>query len=75
MTSNFETVNRHVEHVDLKTLQAHDRATAQANLCGIWAASKPVIMYLAAFPFFPARWTAVLKQFAATLDLICPPGP
>lgn len=75
MTMKFEQVQKHVEAVDLKALEARDKAMAQANLCGIWQAARPVISLLSSIPFLPAKWTALIKQFSATLDMICPVGP
>jgi hypothetical protein len=50
-------------------------ATA-ANFCTIWNTVKPLVMFVAALPFF-ARWTAWVQALATAADAICaaPPAP
>lgn len=48
------------------------RQAALDNICPIWKAARPIVGLLASLPFFPAKWQGIVKQFVATMDLICP---
>lgn len=71
----FEQVHAHVEQADLEQFKATDKATATANICGIWGIAKPVVAFLGGFPLLPAKWRSVVQQLSTTIDLLCAAPP
>jgi hypothetical protein len=67
---DFEAVDQHV--TSFAPLPQVNAANPAAQLCVYYKAAKPIIVLVAAFPFFPAKWKSVLAGFTAVLDLMCP---
>jgi len=70
---SFETINAHVSGLDLSEVTA-PAATAQTGadraqrLMTAYTAARPILVAVAAIPFIPANWRAVVTVFVVTLD-------
>jgi hypothetical protein len=78
-TDTFEDVDAHVTDVNLARLIAHGKVSASADVktrhaqvCEAFHAVRPILAAVAAIPFFPPRWRAVVTAFMAVLDGVCP---
>lgn len=75
---SFDAVNDHVNALPLAL--SGERAAAagltleqqRGGLCESYHAARPVLAALAAIPFIPARWRAVVSNFLGVLDTLCP---
>jgi hypothetical protein len=72
---SFESINAHIASFDLSELTAPTAVQATAGdrvqkLITSYAAVRPILAAVAAIPFIPANWRAVLTAFVITLDQV-----
>ena len=72
---SFESINAHIAGLDLSELTAPAAVqTTPGNrvqqLITSYAAVRPILAAVAAIPFIPANWRAVLTAFVVTLDQV-----
>jgi len=72
---SFEAINTHINSIDLAEVTAltaapqtaADRAT---RLMTAYTAARPILVAVAAIPFIPANWRAIVTVLVATLDQV-----
>jgi len=70
---SFETIDAHVNKLDLTEVTAPTAAAKTLvdrvqSLTTAYTAARPILVAVAAIPFIPANWRAVVTVFVVTLD-------
>jgi len=70
---SFETINAHVNAVDIAGVTAppaaqQTPANRAQRLVTNYAAARPILVAVAAIPFIPANWRAVITALVVMLD-------
>ena len=76
----FEDVEKHVQGVDLASLQAGGAhhpgaakgAAALPNICPAYKAVRPILVLVSNVVLIPQKWRDVIKAFVGVMDAICP---
>ena len=83
---NFESVNEHIEAVDLSALEldgkiysavadaAAETTQAISGFCEAYQTVRPILKIISQFPFLPKKWRVVVEKFISIADLLCPQG-
>jgi hypothetical protein len=72
---SFEAINAHVNDIDLAELTARTAvpqtgADRAQRLVIAYTAARPILAAVAAMPFIPATWRAVVTALVVTLDQV-----
>ncbi|MEA2327058.1 MAG: hypothetical protein QOE68_2017 [Thermoanaerobaculia bacterium] len=72
---SFEAINAHVKNIDLAEVTAptaapQTPAEREQRLTNAYTAARPILVALAAMPFIPATWRAIVTTFVVALDQI-----
>jgi len=72
---SFEAINAHVNNIDLAAVAASTAAPQTAadraqRLLTAYTAARPILVAVAAIPFIPANWRAIVSVLVATLDQV-----
>ena len=70
---SFETINAHVNAVDIAGVTApaasqQTPANRTQRLTTNYAAARPILVAVAAIPFIPANWRAIITALVVMLD-------
>ena len=83
-SDEFETVNKHMDAVDLAMFDEGGVAYATAEsissnplsalprICESYKAIRPFLALMSNLPLIPRKWKEVIKKFMSVADLICP---
>jgi uncharacterized membrane protein len=72
---SFEAINAHVNSIDLAEVTAPTAAPQTAadraqRLMTAYTAARPILVAVAAIPFIPANWRAIVSVLVVTLDQV-----
>jgi hypothetical protein len=70
----FDEINQHIAQYKLGDTPK-TREEAQLQICPIYQATRPLLQVIATIPWLPSSWTALIKVFVETMDILCPPTP
>jgi len=66
---SFETINAHVNSHDLSAVTAQRTPADRARrLITNYIAARPILVAVAATPFIPAKWRALIRALVVMLD-------
>jgi len=87
MTWTFEAVESHVAKVRVAALKARvvraklgaaafraDPGSPLSELCEVWTAVRPIVVWLSNLSLIPPKWRELLKILLGRIGLHCAPG-
>lgn len=72
---SFEAINAHVNNIDLAEITAltavpQTGSGREQRLTAAYKAARPILAAVAAMPFIPATWRAIVTALLVTLDQV-----
>ena len=74
----FEEVDQYVNSLQQQPVAmtwTPGQPAAAIDVCSAWRTARPVITWVFALPFFPAKWKAAVQPLLNLLDTFCPAQP
>lgn len=65
-------VNEIDAHVDAHLAESANMDMKAINICNVYRAARPVIMFAKALLFWKPKWQAVVTALVEQLDITCP---